>query len=132
MRAMSEPKQAIFNGPQDPELLEWNTAELLDAQAMRYGEQVALVSLQQNTRLMYGHLRTAVRELSARLVDSGVCPGDRIAVLAGNSVEFVQVFFAATAVGAVAVLLPLISDAKELLQAIDTVGELQSIICFVT
>ncbi|KAL2138860.1 hypothetical protein VTI28DRAFT_6098 [Corynascus sepedonium] len=95
---------AIFEGAREPALLEWNFANLLDAQAERYGENVAISSLHQGQRWTYAQVRAEVRKLASRLVDIGIKPGDRIILLAGNGIEFIQVFFAAAAIGAVAVL----------------------------
>ncbi|KAI1112053.1 putative amp dependent CoA ligase [Nemania sp. NC0429] len=113
--------QSYVRGPSEPKLLDWNIAQLLDIQSQQYGARVALVSLHQNVRLTYSDLRLSVREIALRLVEHGISPGDRIAILAGNCVEFVQILFATMAIGAIAVLLPLVSNSDELVKSVTSV-----------
>lgn len=54
-------------------------------------------------RLTYGELAEVVARLAAGLGALGVAPGDRVALVQGNSPEYVASFFAVAALGAVAV-----------------------------
>ncbi|KAI5919320.1 putative amp dependent CoA ligase [Camillea tinctor] len=116
---MTQP--AIFQGPKDPALLNWNTANLLDNNANLFGELSAISSLHQGVKWTYTDLQSKSKELAARLVQNGIRPGDRIFLLAGNSVEFIQIFFATTAIGAIVSLGNPIFSAVEFGEAIEAV-----------
>lgn len=76
--------------------------ELLRRNAAIFGERAAFLC--QGTRVTHrDHLRR-VERLAAGLAQAGVAPGDRIAVLARNALEFVELYGAAAWLGAV--LLP--------------------------
>lgn len=115
--------EAISHGPQEPPLLDWNTAGLLDFQSISYGEEVAVVSLHQNERLTYSELRNRIRKLAGRLLQNGTKPGDRIVLLAGNSIEFVVIFLATAAIGAISVITTTTSSADEFREAVNAVGK---------
>jgi acyl-CoA synthetase (AMP-forming)/AMP-acid ligase II len=60
---------------------------VLAAAAARHGDQVAIVDAP--TRLTYSDLADRAREFAAALVASGVARGDRVAIWAPNSAEWV-------------------------------------------
>ena len=64
-----------------------------DLVAYRFGEQ----------RRTFAEIDRRVDRLAGALVGRGVVPGDRIAILMHNSIEFVEVFWAAARIGAIAV-----------------------------
>ncbi|KAL4904004.1 hypothetical protein BDW74DRAFT_168506 [Aspergillus multicolor] len=78
-----------------------NTAQLLSQQSTRYSDKEAVLSKWQCTSLTYETLYKTTREIAGNLLRHGVRPGDRVVVLAGNSLEYVQLFFAVSAIGAV-------------------------------
>jgi long-chain acyl-CoA synthetase len=55
-------------------------------------------------RITFEEHYQAVQAVARRLVESGVSPGDRVLLLAGNSPEFVAAWWATLAIGAIAVL----------------------------
>ena len=71
---------------------------LVEQAADRLSEHPALVSGEQ--RLTYGELGASVRTFAAALVRSGIEPGDRVAVWAPNSGEWVVAFLGLLAAGA--------------------------------
>lgn len=115
--------KAIFDGPKEPGLLDWNMADLLDHQAACHGESIAVASLHQSIRRTYGQLRNSVQKLAVRLLESGIRPGGRIVVLAGNCIEFIEIFFAAAAIGAICVIVTPNFSVEEFQDAVNTVGE---------
>ncbi|KAL4789630.1 hypothetical protein BDV19DRAFT_394887 [Aspergillus venezuelensis] len=78
-----------------------NTAQLLEQQYGQYPNKEAILSKWQGVSLTYEILYKTTREIAANLLRHGVRPGDRVVVLAGNSLEYVQLFFAVSAIGAV-------------------------------
>ncbi|KAG9668092.1 long-chain fatty-acid-CoA ligase, partial [Aureobasidium melanogenum] len=96
---------SLFHGPADPPLVTVTLGEFLDIQCERYGEREALVFPWTGTRWTYNNLREESSKLARYLYSRGIRPGDRIAILAGNRVEYAAVFFACMRIGAVLVIL---------------------------
>ena len=78
-----------------------NAAELLD-DVRQWGERVHLVRGEQ--RVTYAELLDRLPRTAAVLAEHGVGPGDRVMLLAFNSVEWIVGFWATLAAGAVVVL----------------------------
>jgi non-ribosomal peptide synthetase component F len=100
-----EIQPSLFHGPADPPLVTVTLGEFLDIQCERYGEREALVFPWTGTRWTYNDLKEESSKLARYLYSRGIRPGDRIAVLAGNRVEYASVFFACMRIGAVLVIL---------------------------
>ena len=75
--------------------------DALDQAAKNYRDDEALVD--GTTRLSFGQLAERVDQVARALVGSGIEPGDRVALWAPNSAEWVITSFAVYAVGAVLV-----------------------------
>ena len=69
----------------------------------------------------YGVLRARVAAVAQRLRSSGLGPGDRLAIIEGNSERFVVAHFAALAVGLVSVPLEASAPSAELARALERV-----------
>lgn len=76
-----------------------NFSHVLTQQALRTPEKTALVY--PGGSLTYAQFDRRVSQLARALTQSGVSPGDRIAVLLLNSLEFMELYFAAMRLGAV-------------------------------
>jgi non-ribosomal peptide synthetase component F len=100
-----EIQPSLFHGPADPPLVTVALGEFLDIQCERYGEREALVFPWTGTRWTYNDLKEESSKLARYLYSRGIRPGDRIAILAGNRVEYASVFFACMRIGAVLVIL---------------------------
>ena len=70
----------------------------------------------------FGALRERVGAARGALVAAGVEPGDRVAIVAGNSERFVEAYLATLGIGAVVVPLNPLSPIAELQREIDLVG----------
>ncbi|GAA3385001.1 class I adenylate-forming enzyme family protein [Cryptosporangium minutisporangium] len=77
-----------------------DVSDVLDASA-RWSDRVFLVRGER--RVTFAQHRRAVQAVAARLRADGVQEGDRVALYAANSAEWVVTFFAVIALGAVAV-----------------------------
>jgi non-ribosomal peptide synthetase component F len=121
---ISDPTNALslFHGPQVPGLWDLNTGQLLDNQSQSYGEKVAIISKWQGVSWTYQSLRKESRRLGQKLLEGGVRPGDRVVILAGNCIEYIQLFFASTAIGAILVMINATFTAEEIIEAVDFVG----------
>jgi long-chain acyl-CoA synthetase len=75
-------------------------------------DRVALIS--RNLPTTYGELRDQAAKLRGGLTGLGVAPGDRVAILCGNTRQFVISYLATVGVGAIAVPLNPASPAPEL------------------
>lgn len=73
--------------------------DILEEGAAKFGDRTAIVFGEQS--LTYSELLDAVLRLTARLQDLGIQPGDKIAFLDENSLEFPVVVFAVALAGAV-------------------------------
>ena len=96
---------SVFHGPADPPLVTVTLGEFLDLQCARYGDREALVFPWTGTRWTYNDLQEESSKLARYLSSQGIRPGDRVAILAGNRVEYASVFFACMRIGAVLVIL---------------------------
>jgi long-chain acyl-CoA synthetase len=79
--------------------------ELLDA-SLAFGDREYLVDPATDgslRRITYAEHHAAVARVAAMLRDRGVGPGDRVAILGRNSIEWVVTFWATVSLGAIAV-----------------------------
>jgi acyl-CoA synthetase (AMP-forming)/AMP-acid ligase II len=79
-----------------------NLAMLLDLPSMIVPDEVVVIDID-GREVAYGELRQNVAQAAGMLRALGVGAGDRVAVFATNRAEFVEVVFAAAAVGATSV-----------------------------
>ena len=86
-------------------------ATVLAESARRAPEGLAVVEGEE--RVTYRDLWAQTRAYAAALVERGVAPGDRIALLAPNVVDFVRTYYAILATGAVVVPVPTLLNADE-------------------
>lgn len=124
---ISEDEEFIFQGQNSPPLRNINTAQLLNEQRERRGENVAVVSEWQNSStLQYESLIHSVRDIARSLLGLGVRHGDRIVVLAGNSIEYVQLFLAIGSIGAIFAIINSSFTVEEVEVAVDFLGKFYS------
>lgn len=74
---------------------------ILTRQAERYGDRVLLVSGE--TRWSYAQTAAIAAASAQTLVDAGIKPGDRVALMCSNRPEFLQVYLGCAWLGAIAV-----------------------------
>ncbi|PQE22356.1 long-chain-fatty-acid- ligase protein [Rutstroemia sp. NJR-2017a WRK4] len=92
---------SIFKGPTESSLKDLTVGKLLDTQSRQNPDKVAVVSRWQGTSLTYEALHISSRKIAQRLLAHGVRPKDRVVVMAGNAIEYTQLFFAVGGIGAV-------------------------------
>ncbi len=86
--------------------------DLLDEMAERYPDREAVVAGEE--RLTYAQYRARVRELAKGLYRLGVRPGEKVALLMGNRLEWLLTDFAVALLGATLVPVSTWSRAREL------------------
>ena len=74
---------------------------ILTRQAERYGERVLLVAGE--TRWSFAQTAAIAAASAQALVDAGIKPGDRVALMCSNRPEFLQVYLGCAWLGAIAV-----------------------------
>jgi fatty-acyl-CoA synthase len=80
---------------------EVSVGEFVRSVAERYGEAEAVVD--ETRRLTYAELAQRVDAVAGALVKAGVQTGSRVALVMGNTIEFVESLFAVCAIGALVV-----------------------------
>ena len=75
--------------------------DALDYHARERGD--ADLAVQDGRRISYRQAQAATERIAAALIDAGLAPGDRMAVLSKNSIEYVLLYYAASRVGVVPV-----------------------------
>ncbi|MBI4319922.1 MAG: AMP-binding protein [Chloroflexi bacterium] len=88
-------------------------ADILDRTASRYPQKVA--ASYEGRSVVYSEMKKRVDALSSLLLSSGVCRGDRMAVLAPNSHHYLEMYLIAARTGIVLVPLNTRLTAQELL-----------------
>jgi AMP-binding enzyme len=109
----------ILTGPTSTPLVESNLGQLLDQQRDRYSEKIVAVSRWQGQSLTYRAFHDAVRDIARSLLDHGVRPNDHVVVLAGNTMEYAQLFFAVGGIGATFAIINPTFTTEEVVAAID-------------
>ncbi|KKK13972.1 hypothetical protein ARAM_000223 [Aspergillus rambellii] len=117
----SEESAWVFHGPKEPPLLDWDTAQLIQFGALNYPTHTAIISSWQGKRSTYQELQQDVQSLVRVLLAFGVQHGDRLMVLAGNSIEFVHLYLATTYIGAIFTIINPMFTIKEVSAAVELI-----------
>jgi len=80
-----------------------NIGLLLAKRAQICPHREATVEFERNRRFTFAELNARANRIANALLRDGIAPGDRVATLLKNSVEFVETYFAAAKIGAVLV-----------------------------
>ncbi len=96
--------------------------ELVSERARVTPDKIALVLVTSGQRITYRQLDQRVELAAATMRGLGLTPGDRVAILAHNCVEFIELFFGAFRAGIIAVPLSTRATAHELKQILNDCG----------
>jgi O-succinylbenzoate-CoA ligase len=80
-----------------------NIGQLLTKRAQICPHRESFVEFERNRRFTFGQLNTRSNRMANALLAQGIQPGDRVATLLKNSIEFVETYFAVAKIGAVMV-----------------------------
>ncbi|KAK4038053.1 hypothetical protein C8A01DRAFT_48284 [Parachaetomium inaequale] len=98
-------RPSLLFGPTDPPLVDLTLGELLNLQCLHHGTREGLVIPWTGARWTYNELNHHSRLLAAAMLEMGIGVGDRVGIMAGNCEQYASVFFAATRIGAILVIL---------------------------
>ncbi|KAK0610571.1 hypothetical protein B0T17DRAFT_512064 [Bombardia bombarda] len=96
---------SLLHGPTDPPLVDLTLGELLNLQCLHHGSREGLVFPWTGARWTYNELNHHSRLMARALLGMGIGVGDRVGIMAGNCEQYASVFFAATRIGAILVIL---------------------------
>lgn len=113
---------SLIHGPSKPALISSSIGHLLDRQSVQFSDREAVIFSTESVRYTYHELNARVKTVSRALIAHGIAAGDRVGVFAGNCVRYVEVFLAATRIGAITVLLNNAYSATECLNALRNTG----------
>lgn len=80
-----------------------NIGSLLTKRAEICPQREAFVEFERGRRFTFAELNERANRIGNALLNWGIGPGDRVAVLLKNSIEFVETYFAAAKIGAILV-----------------------------
>ncbi|KAB8198872.1 hypothetical protein BDV34DRAFT_61211 [Aspergillus parasiticus] len=109
-------------GPTQPPLRTWTIGDVLQRQAREYPYHEALICGNTSTRITYSQLDDRTRRLGDALIASGIGPGDRIGIFAGNVAEYVEIVLATARIGGIAVLFNTFFSTEEIERALRFTG----------
>ncbi len=98
-------KLSLLYGPSDPPLVDLTLGEMLDLQCLHHGSKECLVIPWTGASWTYNELNHQSCLLARAMLAMGLGVGDRIGIIAGNCEQYAAVFFAATRIGAILVIL---------------------------
>lgn len=96
---------SLLHGPTDPPLVDLTLGELLNLQCLHHGTQECLTIPWTGARWTYNELNHQSCQIARALLAMGVGTGDRVGIMAGNCEQYAAIFFAATRIGAILVIL---------------------------
>ncbi|KAI0202327.1 hypothetical protein F4808DRAFT_458926 [Astrocystis sublimbata] len=113
---------SIVHGPAHPRPIDKTFGCLLREQAKQRPYSLLVASDHQNKSLTYAQANNRSDQLAKGLAYLGVKKGDRVAILMGNDIEYVEVFFACTKLGAPIALVNYSYTEQELHSALSSCG----------
>jgi fatty-acyl-CoA synthase len=100
---MNTIKRSYSRGAIHTPLLEKTLGDFFDEVVARFPDNEALVSCHQSIRLSYSQLQAEVNQLASALLALSIVPGDRVAIWANNSAEWLITQLATAKVGIILV-----------------------------
>ena len=95
---------SLVHGPPYSQIVDKTFGALLHEQAKTYGSSPLVVSHHQNRTLTYSETDKRSDHLARGLAAVGVRKGDRVPIMMGNMVEYVELFYACAKLGALITL----------------------------
>ncbi|KAL7970001.1 hypothetical protein HDV63DRAFT_50413 [Trichoderma sp. SZMC 28014] len=97
---LSKANLSILHGPSQPAPIHKTFGQLLREKAQSNPSSLLVASDHQQKSLSYAEANSRSDDLARGLASLGAKQGDRIAILMGNEIEYIETFFACTKLGA--------------------------------
>jgi fatty-acyl-CoA synthase len=117
-----DPNKSYFMGAKTQNTIELTIGQQFDIVAQQYPTQLGLIVRHQNIYWSYAEYYHRVCDFAAGLLSIGVKPGDRVAIMSPNSMEWCVGQFATAKIGAIMVCLNPAYRLHELSYALKKVG----------
>lgn len=114
---------SLVHGSTSISLWQKTLGEILHEHSKTYGSKTAVVVPWQKVRCTYKDLQYRSEVIARALLASGIGNGDRIAIMAGNRIEYIEVFLAAARIGCPLVVLNNTYTGSELMSALKRICE---------
>ncbi|KAF4813228.1 Acyl-CoA ligase sidI [Colletotrichum siamense] len=113
---------SIIHGPDQPGIINKTFGNLIREQARKRPDALLVASHHQRKSLTYAQANDRSDRLAQGLASLGVQRGDRVAILMGNEIEYVEIFFACTKLGALVTLVNYAYTEQELHSVMSSCG----------
>ncbi|KAI8253646.1 putative acyl-CoA synthetase [Colletotrichum sp. SAR 10_98] len=113
---------SIIHGPDQPGIINKTFGNLIREQARKRPDVLLVASHHQRKSLTYAQANDRSDRLAQGLASLGVQRGDRVAILMGNEIEYVEIFFACTKLGALVTLVNYAYTEQELHSVMSSCG----------
>lgn len=118
MQTTANSALSLVQGPTTIPLWTGTISSLIREQASKHGDRTAVISSWQKRRLTYKEIDARSEVVASALLSLGLRPGDAIAIMAGNRLEYLEVFLGAGRIGCPLVVLNNTYTPGELLRAL--------------
>lgn len=115
---------SLLHGSTNEPLWNLTLSQMLHQQVEAGPNRQCLVFPESKDRLTYANLQRRSLDVARSLILAGITRGDRIGIMAGNCLPYVELFFAASHIGAIYVVLSNTYTASELISALKHSGKL--------
>ncbi|KAM0265117.1 hypothetical protein ACHAQJ_000269 [Trichoderma viride] len=122
MSSSSKANLSILHGPAQPIPIHKTFGRLLREKAQSQPSALLVASDHQQKSLTYAEADTRSDDLARGLASLGAKQGDRIAILMGNEIEYIETFFACTKLGAPVTLANYAYSEQELHSVLSSCG----------
>ncbi|KAH8621962.1 acetyl-CoA synthetase-like protein [Alternaria alternata] len=114
---------SLVHGSTSTPLWHKTLGAILHEHSQTYGVKTAVVVPWQNVRCTFKDLQSRSEAVARALLASGLKNGDRVAIMAGNRIEYIEIFLAAARIGCALVVLNNTHTASELIAALERICE---------
>lgn len=121
MALTNTPQQqlSLVHGPTNAPLWHKTIGAVLEDQVRQHGDRTAVIVPWQNIRISFRGLQIKSEAVARALLATGVQYGDNVAIMAGNRIEYIEVFLAAARIGCPLVVLNSNYTPSELITALE-------------
>lgn len=120
MSRLASADLSIVHGPAQPGVIEMTLGSLMRQQAVKRPSDLLVLSHHQKKSLTYSQANERSDQLARGLLEIGVATGLPIAILMGNEIEYIEVFYASVKLGSPITLLNYAYTEEELISVLSS------------